>query len=64
MVLEVMSEIFDDVIVPDELYHTSLETHSLMNELIANLKVDESLSENASNEASLDESFHLSEEWL
>ena len=40
MILEVMGEMFSDIEIPDEIYSTSLETESLMNQLIGSLKLN------------------------
>ncbi|CAB4006118.1 ATP-dependent DNA helicase -like [Paramuricea clavata] len=64
MILEVMGEMFSDIEIPDEIYSTSLETESLMNQLIGNLKQNGPLVDDELSGTSLDETFHLSEEWL
>ena len=62
MILEVMGEMFSDIEIPDEIYSTSLETESLMNQLIGSLKLNGPLFDDELSGTSLDETFHLSEE--
>jgi hypothetical protein len=61
MILEVMREMFDDIEISDDLYRISLETEPFINEVLENLAQTD---DDVSSQSSLDETFHLSEEWL
>ena len=65
MILEVMREIFDDIEISDDLYKISLESEPLMNKLLKNVNTAMAQTDDdVSSQSPLDETFHLSEEWL
>jgi hypothetical protein len=64
MILEVMSEIFDDIEITEDAHATSLfEAEFFTSKLMENLNTNMSFDDDSS-QCSLDEFFHLSDEWL
>jgi superfamily II DNA helicase RecQ len=63
MILEVMREMFDDIEIPDDLYQISLETEPFINKLLETIDQTQT-DDDVLRESFLDETFHLSDEWL